>query len=201
MTWEDTLAEYKIHLSEAEEKLTMATIRGEFEHGQLAVNHVFDRQKRKIRLDGLIDKDGAIIVIVKSGYCSSCYEETLGFWNDVKVDAADLLMHLLADQQAVVAVMGFAMVGKTLWTLRGVKCAGNDGGLPEGRGDLPIPLAFVGLVWYLVPEFPWWISAFFGFVWTPIYSYIGAHMIGLTGSPRASLWSKSSYARRGNGPD
>ncbi len=82
--------EYKIHLSEAEEKLTMATIRGEFEHGQLAVNHVFDRQKRKIRLDGLIDKDGAIIVIVEPGYCSSWYEETLGFWNDVKVDAADI---------------------------------------------------------------------------------------------------------------
>ena len=90
------------------------------------------------------------------------------------------LMHLLADQQAVVAVMGFAMVGKTLWTLRGVKYAGDDGGLPEGRGDLLIPLAlgiwavstlgFVVLVWYLVPEFPWWVSAFFGFVWTPIYS-------------------------------
>ena len=84
--------------------------------------------------------------------------------------------------------MGFAMVGKTLWTLRGVKREGDDQGLPEGRGDIPIPLAlgiwavstlgFVALVWYLVPEFPWWISAFFGFVWTPIYSYIGARMIG-----------------------
>ena len=105
----------------------------------------------------------------------------------------------------LVAVMGFAMVGKTLWTLRGVKREGDDGGLPKGRGDIPIPLAlgiwaistlgFVVLVWYLVPEFPWWISAFFGFVWTPIYSYIGARMIGLTGSPQGASFP---YLREGS---
>ena len=105
----------------------------------------------------------------------------------------------------LVAVMGFAMVGKTLWTLRGVKREGDDKGLPEGRGDIPIPLAlgiwaistlgFVALVWYLVPEFPWWISAFFGFVWTPIYSYIGARMIGLTGSPQGASFP---YLREGS---
>ena len=27
-----------------------------------------------------------------------------------------------------------------------------------------------------------WISAVFGFLWTPFFSYIGARMIGLTGS-------------------
>ena len=27
-------------------------------------------------------------------------------------------------------------------------------------------------------------NGFFGFIWTPIYSYIGARMIGLTGSPQ-----------------
>ena len=70
---------------------------------------------------------------------------------------------------------------------------------------MPIPLAlgiwavstlgFVVLVWYLVPEFPWWISAFFGFVWTPIYSYIGARMIGLTGSPQGASFP---YLREGS---
>lgn len=64
----------------------------------------------------------------------------------------------------------------------------------EGRGDLPIWIAlsiwaastasFVFMVWWLVPGFPVWITALFGFVWTPIYSYIGARMIGLTGSPQ-----------------
>jgi hypothetical protein len=67
---------------------------------------------------------------------------------------------------------------------------------PEGRGDIRIVSAlgfwaastalFVLLVHYLVPSFPWWITALFGFLWTPISSYIGARMIGLTGSPYGS---------------
>lgn len=44
--------------------------------------------------------------------------------------------------------------------------------------------AFVALVHILVPEFPWWISAMFGFIWSPLMSYITARMIGLTGSPQ-----------------
>lgn len=60
------------------------------------------------------------------------------------------------------------------------------------RGDIPIWMALavwfvitavsVGLVKYLVPDFPWWITAFFGFVFTPLLSYISAKMIGITGS-------------------
>jgi hypothetical protein len=96
------------------------------------------------------------------------------------------------------------MVGKTMWSLRGAQRARDDE-IPQDRGDIPIPLAlgvwgvstaaFVVLVWYLVPDFPWWISAFFGFVWTPIYSYIGARMIGLTGSPQGVAFP---YLREGS---
>ncbi|HUT35065.1 MAG TPA: peptide transporter [Planctomycetota bacterium] len=63
--------------------------------------------------------------------------------------------------------------------------------LPEGRGDLPMwkPLAifaatqvlFVGLCRILVPEFPWWIPVIFGFVLSPMQSYINARMVGITG--------------------
>lgn len=76
---------------------------------------------------------------------------------------------------------------------------------PEGRGDirLPLPLAlwaastlcYIALVYYLVPDFPLWISALFGFVWTPFFSYIGARMIGITGSPYGSAFP---YAREGS---
>jgi len=65
--------------------------------------------------------------------------------------------------------------------------------LPEGRGDMRVTTAlaiwaastacFVVLVHYLVPGFPWWITAAFGFLWTPVSSYIGARMVGITGSP------------------
>ena len=93
----------------------------------------------------------------------------------------------------VVAAMGFWMVGTTMWKMRGAQREDRET-LPANRGDIPIPVAlgiwalstlgFVVLVWWLVPGFPWWIGALFGFVWTPIYSYIGARMIGLTGSPQ-----------------
>jgi hypothetical protein len=76
---------------------------------------------------------------------------------------------------------------------------------PPGRGDLDIPkalglwaastLGFVGLVWFLVPEFPVWITLFFGFLWTPVYSYISARMIGLTGSPQGVSFP---YLREGS---
>ncbi|MEK7767670.1 MAG: peptide transporter, partial [bacterium] len=62
---------------------------------------------------------------------------------------------------------------------------------PKGRGDFPIWIALAmflvstgGFVWLchrLVPGFPVWILAFFGFVWTPLISYVSARMIGLTG--------------------
>jgi len=76
---------------------------------------------------------------------------------------------------------------------------------PPDRGDikLSIPIAlwaistlcFVALVYYLEPGFPIWISLIFGFLWTPFFSYIGARMIGLTGSPYGSSFP---YAREGS---
>ena len=63
--------------------------------------------------------------------------------------------------------------------------------LPEGQGDVPIwqalavwaatQVIFVGLVKWLVPEFPWWIPAIFGFVLSPLQSYINARLVGITG--------------------
>lgn len=65
-----------------------------------------------------------------------------------------------------------------------------------GRGDvrLKIPIiawalstaGYVVLVHELIPDFPWWIIAIFGFLWTPFFSYIGGRMIGLTGQPFGS---------------
>ncbi len=63
--------------------------------------------------------------------------------------------------------------------------------VPEGRGDMGLWLALgiwavatllgVLMVWVLVPEFPIWIVAAFGFIMTPALSYIGARMQGITG--------------------
>lgn len=63
---------------------------------------------------------------------------------------------------------------------------------PEGRGDFSegrflilwaaSTLALVGLVKYLIPDFPVWITAAFGLIWTPLNSYVTARMVGITGS-------------------
>jgi hypothetical protein len=95
----------------------------------------------------------------------------------------------------VVAGIGFILTFRALYKARRER-TGKMSMLPrppEGRGDIMIVTAlgiwavstvgFVILVLYLVPTFPWWITALFGFLWTPISSYIGARMIGLTGSP------------------
>ena len=65
------------------------------------------------------------------------------------------------------------------------------GSPPPGRGDFnPILMlslwiaattAYVILCKVLVPRFPIWWVILYGYVWTPIQSYINARMIGLTG--------------------
>ncbi len=62
---------------------------------------------------------------------------------------------------------------------------------PEGRGDFnphtclavfaAATLGYILLCRWLVPEFPWAFVVFYGFVWTPLQSYINARMFGLTG--------------------
>ena len=99
----------------------------------------------------------------------------------------------------VVAFTGIYMVVKTVRQQSRDRKAGEIvlgarlEELPEGRGDVAMiyPLALwaittVASIWLcqiLVPEFHWGWLAFFGFIYTPISSYIGARMIGLTGSP------------------
>jgi hypothetical protein len=100
----------------------------------------------------------------------------------------------------VIAFTGFGLVIKSFYQQhQELKRTGHHSvaislkDLPEGRGDINIvyPLVFWGvatigfvlLCRVLVPEFHWGWLVFFGFVYTPISSYIGARMIGLTGSP------------------
>lgn len=59
------------------------------------------------------------------------------------------------------------------------------------RGDFPMwvgvalfMVSTVGFAWIchvLVPGFPFWIVLLFGFIWTPINSYVSARLMGLTG--------------------
>jgi len=67
---------------------------------------------------------------------------------------------------------------------------------PAGRGDFnpavclilwaASTLAIVFVVKWLVPEFPIWITAFFGLIWSPLNSFITARMVGITGSTQGN---------------
>jgi len=98
----------------------------------------------------------------------------------------------------VVFLTGVSMVVKSLREQRQKRASGEAlptrlEDLPQGRGDVRLAFAlgiwalatlgFVVLCRILVPKFPWYIVTLFGFVYTPVMSYIGGRMIGLTGSP------------------
>ncbi|HAZ64089.1 MAG TPA: peptide transporter, partial [Armatimonadetes bacterium] len=62
---------------------------------------------------------------------------------------------------------------------------------PKGRGDIPIPVAislwafattfYIFLCRILIPNFPWAYFVFFGFIWTPVISYVSARVRGIAG--------------------
>ena len=81
---------------------------------------------------------------------------------------------------------------------------------PPGRGDIPISVAlaawfigttgFIAVCHYVVPSFPIPVLAFFGFVWTPIISYISARMAGIAGqSADIPFVKEASFMMAGGG--
>ncbi len=92
-----------------------------------------------------------------------------------------------------IAILGIGLVVKTLASSRRTKAESKFtlSPPPAGRGDVPIWIALGAWIFattvlillskYLVPGFPLWILLFFGFLWSPINSYISARMIGLSG--------------------
>ena len=113
---------------------------------------------------------------------------TFDFWMGFQIGAS-----------VIVALSGFWLVAKAFTKARREKeglwqdKSQASSQIPENRGDIKIlyPILLwlfgtLGLLWMcqiLVPEFHWGWVVFFGFIYTPISSYIGARMTGLTGQP------------------
>ncbi len=96
--------------------------------------------------------------------------------------------------------LGFAIACVGIWSvIRSFSQTGSSrrGSLkdlfhpPPGRGDFNFwisigiyvfsTLAYVGLCIWLVPNFPWIFFLGYGFIYTPVISYISARMEGITG--------------------
>ena len=109
----------------------------------------------------------------------------------------DIWISVTIGVASVVAIIGIGSIIKAL----AARKAGRDGaGGPDmsGRGDVSFVLAvgiwalfalgYIILCHKLVPLFPLWILIFFGFVWSPLVSYVRARMMGITGSPHGATF-------------
>ena len=112
----------------------------------------------------------------------------------------DLWMSVGAGMALAIACIGLYSVIKTL---RKTRSAGERqrmrSSVPPDRGDFPISLAIsmwlFATTGYIIlcaillkgdpakgiAAFPIWMVLFFGLVWTPLFSYVNARLIGLTG--------------------
>ncbi len=104
----------------------------------------------------------------------------------------DFYMSLGMGLGAAVAVIG---IGSAAWSIFRKNGRKNDWKAlfspPPGRGDISIwislsiylasTLAYIGLCLWLVPGFPWIFFVLYGFIYTPLISYVTARMEGLAG--------------------
>ena len=109
----------------------------------------------------------------------------------------DLFISIGAGVSLAIAVIGISAVVMTTLRARVRRAQGltthGFSDIPANRGDYPIWLAlglwalstvvYIILARVLVPDFPFVFLVIFGFVWSPLISYMSARMIGLTGRP------------------
>ncbi len=105
----------------------------------------------------------------------------------------DFYMSFAIGLGLTIAVVGFWQVGRSFFQTKGesrldFKALFNP---PKGRGDFNFwisigiyvfsTISYVLLCVWLVPNFPWIFFVLYGFIYTPIISYITARMEGIAG--------------------
>lgn len=118
----------------------------------------------------------------------------------------DVYMSLGIGLALAIAVIGFYHVGVSLWRQRRERqrTPVTEGEVidrrtawqrlmqpPPGRGDVPLwvgiaiylvsTTTYVVLCRWLIPTFPLWILLGYGFIYTPVISYVAARMEGIAG--------------------
>lgn len=114
----------------------------------------------------------------------------LDFWLSVGIGVA-----------FAVAVIGLWQIASSMARQRGRR-PGSRRRVPKERGDIPVwvavalyvvsTMAYLGICAYLVDGFRLVFFALYGFLYTPIVSYVNARMIGMTGQ-----FFGIPYARQG----
>ena len=131
-------------------------------------------------------------LLVSSGIVSTWRDGMEARPTDVSL-SVDLYISISIGLGVVVAMLGVWSVARTYFKRDRDTPVGRAPEEVKGRGEYPIWKAFlwwavssagyIVLCKVLVPGFPTWILAVFGFVLSPILSYMSARMVGITGSP------------------
>ena len=112
------------------------------------------------------------------------------------VNSVDFWMSFGIGTTIAIALIGFWQVFQGLRSSAARRSAGGEGrtwAVPEGRGDFPIWIALclyaltaAGLIviaWIFLPAFHRfiWFFLFFGFILTPLQSFVNARLVGMVG--------------------
>ena len=121
------------------------------------------------------------MTVIPTNICNS-----LDFYISYTIGSASFIA--LVGIVAVIAVLWRRARKKTVHSLESDEAWRRSS---QGRGNLPLKLTlgiwlvatsvYVIVCYHLVPLFPLPILLFFAFVWSPLFSYIGARMVGITG--------------------
>jgi len=133
-------------------------------------------------------------LLVKWGVITTWHEGMEARPTDMSM-SVDLYISVGIGLGLVVAILGIGSVVKSFMKRRSTAKQRRE--LPEsfkGRGEFALwktfgiwglsSAAYVVLCHILVPTFPVWILILFGFVLSPLLSYVSARMFGITGSPQ-----------------
>lgn len=130
-------------------------------------------------------------VLYHAGMLPSYRFGSNAFMTKLSVDM-DFWLSIGIGVNIAIAILGIGLVAKAFAQARRNRLERHWSlAPPPGRGDVKLfwPIALwagstailVTLCSRLVPGFPMWILLVFGFLWTPMNSYISARMHGLTG--------------------
>jgi len=158
-------------------------------------------------LAGLIITLIANPLLYKAGILDG-WQEGIGAIQTIQSNTMDFYFSFNIGLAFAIAVIGFCHVFSSFRKKQGDMAEqsattmkwGNLFKAPPGRGDIPIwisiaiyfasTIMYVSLTYWLVnygsgrllgPKFPLWILIFYGFIYTPVMSYVSARLEGIVG--------------------
>ena len=144
---------------------------------------------------GVVAHSVANPILYDLGYLE-IWQPGMGAIETFFVNSVDFWMSFGIGTTIAIALIGIWQVFQGVRTARAARASGGESrqwAVPEGRGDFPLWIALslysltaAGLIviaWIFLPAFHQfiWFFLFFGFVLTPLQSFVNARLVGMVG--------------------